>query len=168
MEGTSVFDEHKELRRIEQAERTAEQSPPPGKERTINKEEREFLSKFWAEAEAASVREASVKVKHGNIKIEIKGVTAFKSASGKATIVKPPGATVLAILGVFVAKRALERVFDQTVGDMREECNQAIVSKRPWSYRVAWFRGHLAIAFAVFTFLTASVLKRIVDIWKIV
>jgi len=67
-----------------------------------------------------------------------------------------------------VQKRHLDCVFGQTVGDMREDCIAAIAARRPWRYRGAWFRGHLAILFAVFAFVTASVVKRFVEIWKAV
>jgi len=80
----------------------------------------------------------------------------------------PPGASAYALLGVFVSRRNLERVFGQTVADMRQDCIEAIAAKKPWRYRAAWFRGHLSIAFTVFAFLSASMVKRFVEIWKAV
>ena len=84
------------------------------------------------------------------------------------SIERPPGAHAFGLLRIFVSQRNLERVFGQAVADMREECIEAIAARKPWRYRGAWFRGHLSIAFTVFAFLTASVIKRFVEIWKAV
>jgi hypothetical protein len=117
------------------------------------------------------VRAKANKDAHDAARIE-KTIAYFAKRNGQrlhaVTLERPAGAVVLGILAIFVQRRHLNRVFGQTVADMREECLEAIASKKPWRYRAAWFRGHLSIAFTVIAFLGASVVKRFVEIWKAV
>jgi hypothetical protein len=128
-----------------------------------------FLEKDRAKTPAADEPVSYAKIL-GNAYAQLaaKAVAAAAAEARTPRIERPPGAGVLGLLGVLVSPRAMERVFGQTVADMRQECIEAIAGNKPWDYRGAWFRGHLSIAFTVVAFLTASVLKRVVEIWKAV
>jgi hypothetical protein len=117
---------------------------------------------------------AEAVVKLGNARVHGIPLVASIFASGVTVTIKapsrqvylPPGAMALRLLAWFVSPRTIERVYGQTVADMREEHIEALAARRPRRARWISIRGHLSLLITSLELLPISLARRIYEIWK--
>ena len=81
-------------------------------------------------------------------------------------ILRPAGATGLAIIRFGYSRRTCERYFEQIVADMREEINSDLVEGRPWRAKWSWARGHAALLLSAISYPCAYIAKKLSAFWK--
>ncbi len=94
-------------------------------------------------------------------------LAAERSDSG-AWIASAPGSRSMKVLKFLFSKKAFENVFAQSIVDMRDEHAEALVDEQVWKARWIVVRGHVGLWLAVVTYLASTVVKKVVDVWKLI
>ncbi len=77
-----------------------------------------------------------------------------------------PGSRVLNLAKFFYPRKKFERIFLQSVTDMREEYFAALASGEIWHARWIYIRGIWSVLAAAFADLPLSLVKLFVKLWK--
>ncbi|MEM9318274.1 MAG: hypothetical protein AAGA70_04625 [Pseudomonadota bacterium] len=83
------------------------------------------------------------------------------------SIVKPEGMKLERTLRFMIPKKHYEERFGQNFVDMREECNELAQSGDELERRWKSFIYQAGIVFSVVVYASVSILKRIVDMWRL-
>jgi len=79
-----------------------------------------------------------------------------------------PGNIAVRICQFLFSAKAYREVFGQVISDMREEYFDALNSGQPKKARYILMRDHLNLLLTAASYVTATVAKRMVSIWKII
>ena len=88
--------------------------------------------------------------------------------SERKKIFVAPGALAKSTLSFLFSKKAFENIFSQAIVDMREEHADALAEGCIWKARWIVVRDHLHLGLTVAAYLSATVIKKVVSIWRII
>jgi hypothetical protein len=87
-------------------------------------------------------------------------------AAANGRVYLAPGTAALCFLGWFVSKRTIERIYEQTVRDMREEHIEALAAQRFGRARWICILGHASLLATTLKLVPIALLKRFYEMWK--
>lgn len=83
-------------------------------------------------------------------------------------LARPPGTILFAIVKFWFSKKAVEKVFQDVVAEMREEYFEAITAGEKWKSRWIVVRGNAALMLSAIAYVAVTVGKKIKGIWTTV
>ncbi|MEO0882912.1 MAG: hypothetical protein AAFY34_09265 [Pseudomonadota bacterium] len=88
------------------------------------------------------------------------------SLSDDTKVERPPGSTALNWSRKIFPKKFVRDVLEPTVMDLQDEYLEALASSGKAHRRWVYLRGHLSFLLAVVVGLKVGVVKKFVDVWK--
>ncbi|WP_415402898.1 hypothetical protein [Tateyamaria sp. SN3-11] len=86
----------------------------------------------------------------------------------RSTVSMPPATSLRTVLKFVFSKKAFDEVFSQAISDIHEEYFQALNEQRTRKAQFIAMRGRLSLLLTVACYLSATVLKKVVNIWKLI
>ena len=80
---------------------------------------------------------------------------------------RAPGSTILNLLAKLLPKKFHKAVIEPTVSDMQDEYVDALAAGNKWHRRWIWWRGHFSVLLALLVGAKVGIIKKFVDVWKV-